>query len=575
MAQNKSNKKKKQQAALVRIVLMVAILICANILASYLHTGLDLTKEKRFTLSKSTKSMLQNMKEVAVIDVYLQGKFPAAFQRLQEAVRERLTSFKDIAGTKIMFRFIDPLEGKSIEDQKQIYNELGAKGVIGRQLNMAGDEEYSMKLFFPYALVHYAGKEMPVLLTESRQGMTPEEEISYSEAMLEYKFASAINNLSRPGKPHVAYIVGNGEELNVRTVDMLTTIPQYYNLDTLDLTRGTYVPLAYDAIIICHPTIPFTEPQKLKLDQYVMGGGHILWSIDMLSTPMDSLQHSPEFMALDYNLNLDDMLFKYGVRVNSDLVEDMACVELSRITGMNGGKPVLEKRPWMYFPKLNPTSEHPIVRNMDFILSKFANSIDTIPTPDIKKTILLTSSKYSRTSATPVRVSLSMMNYDLKPEMFNKPYRPVAVLLEGPFRSVYQNRLAPEYLHILKDSLNHPFKAKCDSNNSMIVISDGDVFTNDYSTTEGVREMGYWFEDGHYYANKNLLLNCLEYLTDKSGLLEARSKDVKLRLLDAGRAKDEKTTWQVVNLAIPVGIVVVFGMCYFFFRKRRYEIQKN
>lgn len=559
---------KQQQQATIRIVIMAAIVVCINVLASYFHTGLDLTKEKRFTLTEPTKDLLRNMQEVAVIDVYLKGKFPAGLQRMQEAIRERLRSFKEIGGNKIIYRFIDPLEDKEEKEKKLIVHNLHVKGIDVQALKTEGDDEYSMKPFFPYILVQYNGREMPIYLLDAPPGRNSEEQLSYAEAMLEYKLANAINQLHKPTKPSIAYLIGHGQPLGVKTYDMLSTLPAIYDLDTLDLTQNIEISLAYDAIIINQPVTRYSGPDKLKIDQYIMRGGHVLWIVNTLNASLDSLVNSAMFLTNEHITELDEILYKYGVRVNNDLVEDMQCNPLPRV--LNDGKPQLHD--WVYFARLNPTAEHPIVKNMALLMAGFTNTIDTIKSDGIKKTVLLQSSKYSRNSRSPVRVSLSMMSYPLKHEMFTKSYLPVAVLLEGKFQSVYNNRLYPEYLRLL-DSLNHPFKRSCDSNNSMIVTSVGEVFSNGYTAKDGVLPMGYYQFTGEFFANKNFLLNCLEYLTDHTGILEARSKDVKLRLLDKGRIKEEKTTWQVVNVAIPIGAVLIFASCYLFYRKRRYEVK--
>lgn len=566
----KTQKNRQKQQSTIRIVIMAAILVCVNVLASYFHAGIDLTKENRFTLTEPTKKLLANMPEVAVIDVYLKGKFPAGLQRLQEAIRERLRSFKEIGGSHIIFRFTDPFEGKTDKEKKLIAHNLEAKGIYVTELKTEDDDEYSMKPFFPYALVQYNGGEMPIQLLPPPTGRSAEDEISYAEALLEYKFANAINQLGKHRKSSIAYIVGHGQPLNIKTMDMLTTLPTIYELDTLDLKHSLNISLAYDAVIINQPTEQFSGPDKLKIDQYVMRGGHVLWVINSLNATLDSLVNSQQFLAMEYQTDLDELLFKYGARVNFDLVQDFQCNPLPRI--LNNGKPQLHE--WIFFPRLNPSTDHPIVKNMDLVMASFTNSIDTIQSPDIKKTILLQSSKYSLSARAPVRVSLSMMSYPPKHEMFTKSYLPVAVLLEGQFHSLYQNRLAPQYLRLL-DSLNEPFKPKCDSANSMIVVSVGEAFSNGYSAKSGVLPIGYYQYTGEFFANKNFLLNCLEYLTDKSGVLEARSKDVRLRLLDKGRIKTEKTTWQVVNVVIPIAAVLVFASFYLFFRKRRYEIKST
>ncbi|MEI8278746.1 MAG: gliding motility-associated ABC transporter substrate-binding protein GldG [Bacteroidota bacterium] len=572
MATPATNKRKNQQRqAAIRLVIMMAILVCINILAARFHTSLDLTKEKRFTLSEATQKMLKGMDDVAVIDIYLKGKFPAGFQRLSEATRERLQSFKEYAGNRIVFHFIDPLEGKNERQKGEVFSELAAKGVMGVGIRQSTQDDYSEKMVFPYALVHYKGKERPVSLLENYQGVNASENLNKSEALLEYKFASAIHSMIIPDKPNIAYIVGNGEALGWNTSDALMTLSKLYHIDTIDLVSNVRIPVIYDAIIIDKPTLPFEDKEKFKIDQYVMRGGHVLWMVDMVHADMDSLHSSEQFIAMDQGLNLDDILFKYGVRVNPDLIEDIQCNPIPITVGMNGDKPKVDLRNWIYFPVLVPIVNHPIVNNMFAVMSMFANSIDTIGNPEIKKTVLLSSSKYSRTVAAPVRVNLNMLKYPPKPELFNKPYRPVAVLLEGKFRSVFTNRLPASFMQILQDSLKQPFKPECDSNTSMIVISDGDIMQNDLSQRTGPMEMGYWRYTNEKFANKDFVLNCVDYLTDRSGLLVARSKDLRLRLLDAGRVKVEKTKWQIINIGVPILLVLIFASGYMFFRKRRYE----
>jgi len=565
MADSKPKKNKRQQQATLRIVTLVAIIVCVNILASYFHSGLDLSHEKRFTLSEPTERMLRNMKETAVIEVYLQGKFPADLQRLQEGVRERLKSFKDLAGNKIIYRFTEPFAGKNDQEQKQVAHDLALKGIRVMQLNMQDEDAYSSKFFFPYALVQYNGHETPISLLEDPPNKSSSEKISYAIGKLEYKLAHAINEMSKPDVARVAYITGNNEEFGMNTLDMLSSLSRIYRLDTIDLQHVLTIPVAYDAIIINKPTETFTGPEKLKIDQYIMHGGHVLWVLNTLNAVEDSLL-TGQLMAMPYDLQLDDILFKYGVRVNTDLVQDKQCLDLPH-TYNNGD---VKKDPWIYYPRINPTSDHPIVRNMDFVMGRFTNSIDTIISGTIKKTVLLQSSKYSRTANAPARVTISMMNYPIKNELFTNPYRTVAMLLEGKFTSAYKNRLAPEFMRIM-DSVKTPYKDECDKPGKMIVVSLGDVFSNGYTVKEGVLPVGYFKWTGEYYANKTLLLNALEYLTDTSGILEARSKEMKVRLLDQGRIRDEKNTWTTVNVGVPIVAVLVFASAYIFFRRRRYE----
>jgi len=573
MAETSTKRKQQQKQALIRLLIMAAILICINLLAFNFNFNIDLTKEKRFTLSQPTKTMLRNMKDVAVIDVYLKGTFPAGFKKLQEATQQKLRSFKEYAGNHIVFRFIDPFEGKSQEEKDKFFADMMEKGITGVSLHENGDESSSEKIIFPWAIVHYYGKEMAVNLLENHLGMSSLGKLNTSEALLEYKFANAINKLTNPDKKRVAYIMGNNESLGYNTIDALLSAARVYHLDTIDLRHSIGISRAYDAIIINKPKTAFSDTDKFKIDQYIMYGGHALWYIDALNASMDSFQRSEQFIAMDMGLNLDDMLFKYGVRINNDLIEDMQCeqIPLAQEGYVNSnGQPQLQLRDWMYFPVFTPGSHHPIVNNMGAILGKFVSSMDTIADPNITKTILLQSSNYSRVEASPVRVNLAMASHHMREEMFHNPYKPAAVLLEGKFSSIFRNHLAPAFIRVLRDSFKTPFKENCDTTNSMIVVSDGDMISNDFSRN-GPYEMGYWQYSDATYANKNFFLNCLEYLTDHSGLLETRSKDLRLRLLDGGRVKNEKLQWRIINIGLPIVLVLIFASCYTFFRKRRYE----
>lgn len=560
------------------MVVLAAILICVNMLAARFHTGIDLTKEKKFTLTNATKHLLKGMDDVAVVTIYLEGEFPAGFQRLREATREQLQSFREYSGGNVKFRFINPFEGKNEEEKEKIYLQLSEKGIFPINLQVqSSDEGYSEKFVWPWALVQYKGREAAVKLLENKMGLRSFDALSYSESQLEYKLANAIHRLENPTKPQIAYLVGHDEVIGLNAYDMLSTLADYYIVDTFDLSESLYIPSYYSAAIVNRPTKTFEDKDKFKIDQYIMNGGHVMWMLDKLHTPMDSLMINKQFIALDYGLNLDDQLFKYGVRVNSDLVEDAQCIPMPVMVGQPGNpNPQMQLRPWMYFPVFVPESSHPIVKNLDGIYGMYVNTIDTIANPEVKKTILLSSSKYSRKSAAPLRVSLGMLNYPLD-ELFKDPKEPlpVAVLLEGKFQSVFNNRLHPDFLKVLRDSLKREFIPSCDTPGKMIVVSDGEMFQNDFSSKAGPMEMGYWQYTQSNFSNKAFFLNCIEYLTDNSNLLEARTKDTQLRLLDKKRIKAEEKTWQAVNIIIPIVFVLVFASAYIFFRKRKYEKPVN
>jgi gliding-associated putative ABC transporter substrate-binding component GldG len=563
-----SKKISENRQAGIRVAVLVVGLVLLNMLAARFHAGLDLTRERRFTLTKPTRQMLRNMSDYAVVDVLFTGKgVPAGFQRLHETVRERLQSFRDISGGKVVFSFRDPMEGVAEKDKKQVYSNLIDRGVTGTNIRQNNEEKYSEQVIFPSALISYRGKEVAVPLLENHAGMKPLEALNFSESQLEYKLANAINGLMRPDKPRIAYIMGNGEILGWNTYDGITSLQQNYHVDTLDLNEGTHIPLVYSAAIICKPTVAFDDKQKFKLDQYVMNGGHLLMMLDGAQATMDSLRNE-QFIATSVNLGLDDLLFKWGVRLNPDLVEDLVSNQIFVNVG-SSDQAQQERRSWFYLPVFMPVSQHPIARNLE-VMSMYSSTLDTIANPEVKKTILLESSQYSRTVMTPARVSLSMLRYNPRSELYNKGHRATAVLLEGRFQSVFQNRLAPDFLNVLRDSLKMPYKSVADSAGSIVVVSDGDVFLNGFNRKSGPYEMGFWDVDGSRFDNKAFVMNALEYMIYPSGLLEARNKEFRLRLLDPGRSRDERSRWQAINIIVPLAMLLVFASAYLFFRKRRY-----
>jgi len=561
-----SKKISQNRQAGIRVAILIVGLVLLNMLAARFHGGLDLTKEKRFTLTGATRKMLANMDDYAVVDVLFTGKgVPAGFQRLQETVRERLQSFRDLSHGKVIFTFRDPMAGVAEKDKKQLYSSLMNRGANGINIRQNADEKYSEQVIFPSALITYHGKETAIQLLETHRGMKPLEALNFSESQLEYKFASAINGLMTPDKPRIAYIMGNGEALGWVTYDALTSLQQFYHVDTVDLNEGTHISAAYDAAIICKPTVPFDEKQKFKLDQYVMRGGHMLMMLDGAQASMDSLRNA-QFIANSLDLGLEDMLFKWGVRLNTDLVEDMYSNQIFVNVGEQGQQ---ETRPWIYLPVFMPVSQHPIARNLQ-VMGMYVSTLDTVANPEVKKTVLLESSQYSRSLMTPARISLSMLKYNPRQELFNKGHRATAVLLEGRFQSVFENRLAPGFVQALRDSIKQPFKPVADSAGSIVVVADGDIFLNGFNRQTGPYELGFWDVDGSRFDNKAFILNALEYMVYPAGLLEARNKDFRLRLLDGGRVRTERSRWQAVNILVPVALLIIFGSAYMFFRKRRY-----
>ncbi len=561
---------KTRKRANISVVLLLIILVCANILASYFHFRWDLTSEKRFTLTPSTKEYLQGVNDDVYVTVYLKGEFPAAFKKLAESARMTLQDFRQEVGANFRYQFINPLEGiNEPEERDQVFKTLANRGIYPTELKVKSDNKNASSIIFPRALVQYKGGEIPINLLEERFAQSPQEQLNASESLLEYKFVKALSLLSKPDKDRVAIIAGQDEELSWKSYESLNMLSKMYNLDTIDLDYKLDISPAFKAAVILKPQSAFTEQDKFVIDQYVMHGGNILWCVEKLKMEMDQLQKSEATMAVAEDLNLDDLLFKYGVRLNADFIQDMSCNPIPVIIGESQGVPQTELKPWVFYPILMSDSKHPISHNMDAVATAFVSSLDTIQN-NIDKTILLHSSEYSRTVPSPVRVSLSMLRAPLDQKYFDKPKKNVAILLEGKFESLYKNRLPDEFLKGYTEDLGRQYKDKSDGS-KMIVISDGDIMLNGVSQKNGPMPWGYYNFTQQHFANPQFIMNCLDYLVDEDNILAARSKDIKLRVLDLKKTKKDKLKWQLINIVIPILIILGAGVAYRFFRKRKYE----
>lgn len=559
---------------------LLALLFIINYLGSVFHARFDLTKEKRYTLSKVTKDLLKNLEEEVQIDVFLKGEFPSGFRKLANTTEEFLRLMKDRNGSKVHYRFLSPQDempgtGKSYGDS---LDGLGANKI---NLTVQKKEGESRNTIFPVALIHYKDNQSIVNLYPGASGRISQDEINSAEAMMEYQFAKALDGLMNTEKPHVAYSVGNGEPTDAHTYGIQTALSNDYKLGIFDLNKHNKIstdvndPARIDVFMSVKPTLQFSEEEKLKLDQFVMRGGKVLLFIDNLIAEQDSLRFDKETIAFDRNLNLTDLLFKYGVRINTDLVMDLQCDFMPFVVGGNAENPQFDFLKWNYYPLFESKGNHSINKNTGLVSGRFVNSIDTIAADGIKKSVLLSSSANSRTISTPALISLNE-NKNLPEDIkFNKKEIPVALLLEGKFSSLYRNRMAKSQIDTLA-ALGVPFREKSETDGKIIVVADGDMVLNDMSPKEGPLPMGMNFytlgsQYEYKFANQDFLLNCLEYLVNKPGIIETRNKDIVLRLLDAQKVKAQKSTWQIINIALPVLLIILFGWVYQQLRKQRYK----
>lgn len=556
------------------IVLIVAF-ASVNFIASIIHTKFDLTKEKRYTISKATKDALKSLDEEVEITVFLKGNLPAGFKKLANTTNDFLQLLKDNNSARINYQFTSPDE-KMYGTNISYEDTLVALGATPINLTVQVKQGQESKVIFPYALIKYKNEEQLISLYSGNSRMITQDEINNAEAMMEYKFLKTFDAFLSPEKPLVAYSYGNGEVTDIRSYDLLQTIQKDYNIFTFDINKREIIPDTFKIVMIVKPSLQFTEDEKLKIDQYLLRGGKILCFIDNLYAEQDSLNLKPELVAYDRNLNLTDLFFRYGLRINTDLVMDLQCNFMPFVVGGTKDNPQYEFLHWNYYPLFESKNNHSINRNLGLVSSRFVNSIDTVKADGVTKTILLSSSANSRKIGTPAIISLNENRNTPEDALFKQKNIPVAVLNEGRFTSLYKNRISQEQ----KDSLEKkkiPFLEESIAEGKLIVVADGDIVLNDASQKYGPLPMGMSIytlgtQYEYQFANREFLLNCLEYLTNKQGIIQARNKEQVLRLLNSPKVEEEKTTWQFINIALPVLLIVFYGWIYNFIRKRKYAV---
>lgn len=554
-------------------VVAIAALIGINVLASWVHFRVDLTEEKRYSLTPSTRALLQNLDDDLSIQVFLKGDFPAEFRKLSNTTEDFLQVLKETNADAIQYRFISPLDdagGRSWGDS------LVAMGVAPINLSVQVAQGQESKYIFPFALVTYKGQTTLVNLFESSKKNVTRADLNAAEAAMEYNFVRAVNQLQNPTRPLVAYATGNGEPTGPETYSLVQMLQSGYEFGIVDLAKMPAIPDTIKAVLIVKPTEPFTDAQKLTLDQYVMRGGKIIWAIDNLHAEEDSLRFKEQLIAYERNLNLQDLLFRYGVRINPDLLMDLQCDFLPFAVGGSPDNPQYEFLHWNYYPLFESRGNHPINKNLGLVAGRFVNSIDTVDVSGLSKTFLLQSSANSRTISTPALISTNENRNAPEDEKFKQRAVPAAVLVEGQFTSLYKARIGRAQM----DSLA-PFGGfrENSAQNKMVVIADGDVLLNDVSPQSGPLQMGKnLFTEGtqfeYEFANRQFLTNILEYLLSPGHLIETRNKEVILRLLDGPRVEAEKGKWQFINIGLPILLVIAAGWVYQQLRRRQYTAAK-
>jgi gliding-associated putative ABC transporter substrate-binding component GldG len=549
------------------VLIIVAIVLVLNALGSSFFHRFDLTKDKRYTLSLTSLNIIKQVQNPLYIKVFMQGDLPAEFKRLQQETKQLLEEFQAY-NNNIVFEFVDPLENEdaSMDNIKELYR----KGLTPINITVDDKGKQSQAMVFPWAIAVYDNKEVNIPLLKNIMGASTTQKVIGSVQHLEYSIAEGLNKITKAKQKKIAVIKGNGELQDILMAKFLLQVRESYFIGPFTLDSVAKNPIGsletlkkYDLAVIAKPTETFTDEEKQVLDQYIMNGGKTLWLLDQVSVEMDSLYNaSGATLAYPRDLNLNDLFFKYGIRINPDLVKDEQGSPIKLATGEQGSATQYQEFNWKFAPQVYPNSAHPIVKNLGGIRFDFANPIDTLKN-GIKKTILLQSSQYSKKIGTPAEINLNSVAEETSPnDYLNKGNIPLSVLLEGSFQSMFENRVLPFE--------QKTFQAK-GKENKMIVISDGDLIKNQLDKNFEPVELGYDQRSGNLYDNKDFLINCVNYLLDDNGLINIRSKDLDLPLLDKEKVYENYTRTQLLTIGLPLLILALFGILFTYLRKRKYS----
>ena len=591
------NKRKNiKRNEILSLVITLVIIVLVNIIGAFVYTRFDLTSEKRFTLSDTSKEILENLDDYVYFRVYLEGEFPAGFKKLRKETKEMLDEFR--AYSKFVdYEFINPSESPDAAERNETYKILWQSGLNYYTETVQTNTGIQQIMVWPGMILSYREKELAIDLLSGESGQTQETVLNNSAQDLEYKLISAIKEISVVNRKSIAFVDGHGELGDNEVYDIANTLSKKYDIKraTLNeqvtaLTHRDYdrdsnvvITPSFDAIILAKPTKPFSEKDKFLIDQYIMYGGKVMWLLDPVSASMDSLQSAESTMGLAQNLNLDDQLFKYGLRLNRNLLLDYNCAKIGLVSGQ-GENIQSMLLPWAYFPLLSAASEHPIVRNIELVKADFVSSLEpTTSAPEIQKIPLLKTSNYTKVSSAPVYISLETIGQHARTRteqeargLFPQKNMTTAYLLDGTFTSLFDNRM-PEEIMV---SPEMGFKNRSERT-SMVVVADGDIIRNqlaqlDYAKKNNRRvgsplPLGYDQYTNNTYGNKQFIENAISYMLEGDGLISVRSRELKIRLLDMNKVNNKTLTWQLVNVVLPSALMIIFGIALAFIKKKKYE----
>lgn len=569
-----------KRSHLLQLLLGLVTIIFINVLGYYFFARIDLTEEKRYSLSVSTKKLLKEIDEVVFVRCYLDGDMPAEYKALKNETKEMLDQFRAY-NPNIEYEFVDPNGFENRTERDEFYRRLFERGLSPINIKTTKSNTQVQQYIFPYIDIVHKGRTYIAPLLSSKKGVAGEGIIAGSIENLEYNIYSSIRSIVNAKKDKVVFLYGHGELPVENIYDFVSSLSEYYEVDsitineklnsltdriydTVDLSKVT-IENKYKCMIVAKPTSIFSYKDLYIIDQYIMHGGKILWLLDALNVSMDSLQAQSSTVAISNFTGVDDILFRYGAKVNTNLIMDLQCAKVPIVTGQyQDNMPQMSYYPWNFFPEIHPNSNHIISDKISPVKMEFVSSIDTTAS-QAEKTVLLYSSNGTRIMNAPVNVSLNMLKQKQDAKLFNSGSKPVAMLLEGEFVSAFKNRLTAT----MEESTQIAFKDFSDTT-AMIVVADGDICKNDFINGQ-LLPLGYDKYTRQMYGNKEFLVNCVNYLCGDVDLIPLRSREVIMRKLDTAKIERERTFWQVINVVVPVVIILVLGLFLTIFRKKKYS----
>jgi ABC-2 type transport system permease protein len=568
----------RKAAGLLQLAIGVACVVLVLFIGSFIRVRADLTSEKRFTLTDATKNLVDSLKDVVFVKVYLRGNLPADLQRLGTSVRDLLDEMRVRNPDLLQYEFIDPSASQDPETRNKVYETLQKEGLQYTSIRTEDKGAQSEVIVWPGAIITYRGKSLPLQLLKSQLRATDAEMVNRSVNNLEYEMASAIRQITSTRRPKVAFLEGQGELAKIAVQDLTDALGEQYDVSRVringqvdalsDKLEGVrYRINKFDALIIAKPDSSFSTKDQFILDQFVMNGGKVLWAVDAMDPHLDSLRTNQFSMATPLDLGIDKLLFAYGVRINKDLLLDKQCAPIQLYTRPYGDQPRLETLPFPFEPLVMAYGSNPIVNNIDPVHLKLASSMDTIGLDSARSTILLTTSRYTRVLRNPVRVSLAVVDMDLALDRNNNPFQTVAVLTQGKFRSAFAGRMD------MPDSVLQAIGYReWSPRTAQIFVSDGDAIANPVDLARGTYfPLGYEkAARAKVFGNREFFVNAMNYLLDDQSLISIRSRAIRLHQLDPKRIEVQRTAIQAANVLLPILIGLLGGFVFYLLRKRRF-----